>query len=244
MNLTHTNTPQKEIDTQIPPSSKNDILHKPLTIHHIEKTEEQRLMLIDREFKRGFDFLKTIEKSVTFFGSARFSENDPYYKKARHLSSRISKELGYTLITGGGSGIMEAGNRGAYENGGQSYGFNIELPHEQVHNAYLTNHLDFYYFFSRKVLLSFAAEAYVFFPGGFGTLDEFFEIITLVQTKKIEDVPVILVGNEFWGSLDTFIQKELLEKHHAIDALDRKLYTITEDEDKIIEIIKNAKIRN
>lgn len=225
------NVPEEELPT------------KPLTIEHIEHTEEERLLLIDREFKQGFNFIKSVEKSVTFFGSARFGENDHYYKKARHLGERIVKELGYTVVTGGGPGIMEAGNRGAYEAGGQSVGFNIELPHEQAHNPYLTHYLNFYYFFSRKVLMSFAAEAYVFFPGGFGTLDEFYEIITLKQTHKIENVPVILVGNEYWGAMDEFSKKQLLEAHAAIDPADRNLYTITEDEDQIIDIIKKAKIR-
>jgi uncharacterized protein (TIGR00730 family) len=201
-------------------------------------------MLIDREFKRGFDFIQNIQKSVTFFGSARFGENDHYYKKARHIAGRISTELNYAVITGGGPGVMEAGNRGAYEAGGTSIGFNIELPFEQVRNPYLTSYLDFYYFFSRKVLLSFAAEAYIFYPGGFGTLDEFFEIITLVQTGKIHDVPVILVGKEFWTALDEFIKIHMLDLHGAINAEDRQLYTITEDEDEIIEIIKKAKLRN
>lgn len=244
MNTGQASSSQNENDKPVVNVPEVDLPLKPLTIHHIEHTEEQRLMLIDREFKRGFDFLKTIPKSVTFFGSARFGENDPHYKKARHIAARISKELGYSIITGGGPGIMEAGNRGAYENGGTSYGFNIELPHEQVHNPYLTSHLDFYYFFSRKVLLSFAAEAYLFFPGGFGTMDEFFELITLIQTNKIQSLPVILVGKEYWTALDAFIETQLLNNHQAIDAQDRKIYTITEDEDKIIEIIKNAKVRN
>jgi uncharacterized protein (TIGR00730 family) len=238
-----------DINTQTDPTKpvinkpESELPIKPLTLERIERTEAERLLLIDREFKQGFDYINSIEKSVTFFGSARFDEHHHNYKKARHLAERISQELGYTIVTGGGPGIMEAANRGAYETGGTSVGFTIELPHEQVRNPYLTSYLDFYYFFSRKVLMSFAAEAYVFFPGGFGTLDEFFEIITLVQTKKIQDVPVILVGNDFWGKLDTFIKEELSDKLQTIDDIDRSLYTITEDEDQILEIIKGAQIR-
>jgi uncharacterized protein (TIGR00730 family) len=138
---------------------------------------------------------------------------------------------------------LEAGNRGAKENGGKSVGLTIELPKEQAVNPFVESQIDFYYFFSRKVCLSFSAEAYVFFPGGFGTMDEFFEIITLVQTHKIHPVPVILVGSDFWNKFDQFLKKEIL-KRGAIDQSDLDLYTITDDFEKIIEIIKNAPVRN
>ena len=138
---------------------------------------------------------------------------------------------------------MEAGNRGAHEAGGKSLGLDIQLPHEQNANPYTTDSVSFYYFFSRKVCLSFSAEAYVFFPGGFGTLDEFFEILTLVQTGKITPVPIILFGKSYWKHIDKVIKKLLLKKK-LIDPQDPKLYTITDSIDEAVEIIKQAPIRN
>lgn len=216
---------------------------KMLTKKEMHAAAHERVSLISREFKEGFSFLEDLPKSVTFFGGVRMGEENAFYKKAESLAYRIAKELKYAVVTGGGPGIMEGANKGAFLGGGQSVGLTIQLPHEQVINPYLTKHLDFYYFFSRKVCLSFATEAYIFFPGGFGTLDEFFEIITLVQTKKIEKVPIVLVGTEFWDGVHEMMKKELLARG-TIDANDLHLYTITDDEDKIVEIIKNAPIRN
>jgi uncharacterized protein (TIGR00730 family) len=138
---------------------------------------------------------------------------------------------------------MEAANKGAFEAGGKSIGFTIELPHEQKDNPYLTGKVDFNFFFSRKTMMSFAAEAYIFFPGGFGTFDELFEILTLVQTGKIERVPIVLVGKEYWNILDDLIKKEMLEHHKTIEKDDMALYVITDDEDEVFEIIKNAPVR-
>jgi uncharacterized protein (TIGR00730 family) len=138
---------------------------------------------------------------------------------------------------------MEAGNRGAHEAGGESLGLTIKLPMEQVTNPFLTEHLDFNYFFSRKVCMTFSAEAFVYFPGGFGTLDELFEILTLVQTGKIPKTPIILFGKKFWKNLDKFIKKNLL-KSEKIDKVDLNLYTITDDINEVLEIIKNAPLRN
>ncbi len=139
-----------------------------------------RVSRIAREFKKGFEFISDYPKSVTIYGSARFKENNPHYKHARELGSRLA-QLGYAVATGGGPGIMEAGNRGAMEVGGVSLGLNIRLPREQVINPYVTKHEEFYYFFSRKTALSFAAETYIYYPGGFGTLDELFETLTLLH---------------------------------------------------------------
>ena len=138
---------------------------------------------------------------------------------------------------------MEAANRGAFEAEGRSLGLNIKLPHEQVRNPYVTDSVDFYYFFVRKVMLSFAAEAYVFFPGGFGTFDEFFEILTLVQTKKIENVPIFLVGNEYWNAMKQHIMIDQMLKNKTIDEEDLNLFTITEDEDAIVDAIQDVPIR-
>jgi uncharacterized protein (TIGR00730 family) len=138
---------------------------------------------------------------------------------------------------------MEAANRGAKEVGGKSVGLNIKLPREQIINQYVTDSMNFFYFFSRKTALSFSAEAYIFYPGGFGTLDEFFDLITLIQTGKIGRAPVILVGSDFWGPLNVFIQKVILEQHGAIDKSDLKLYTITDDHDEIVRIVESAPLR-
>lgn len=203
-----------------------------------------RLNQITEEFRRGLAFIKRYPQSVTFFGSARFAEDHELYKKAQDLAFRISKELGYAIVTGGGPGIMEAANRGAFDAGGDSLGLNIELPHEQVVNPYVKDSVEFYYFFSRKVALSFSASAYVIFPGGFGTMDEFSEILELVQTKKIPSVPLILVGSAFWRPLDMYFKNTLYHDYATIHLEDTELYKITDDEDEIIEIIKNAPKKN
>ncbi len=215
----------------------------PLTLDELHETAQERVHLIAEEFTEGFAFLQKYPKSVTFFGGARFQPADREYAQARSLAGKIVKDLNYSVVTGGGPGIMEAANRGAFENEGQSLGVTIELVQAQVKNPYLTENLDFYYFFSRKVCLSFSAEAYIFFPGGFGTLDEFFEIVTLVQTGKIEKMPIILFGKDYWTSVDGFLKNELLGRG-TIDEEDTNLYTITESEDEAINLIKNAPVRN
>ncbi len=216
---------------------------KTLTKKEIHAAAHDRVSLISHEFKAGFSFLEDLPKSVTFFGGARFEPEHPFYKQAESLARRIVTELDYAVVTGGGPGVMEGANKGAFEGGGISAGLTIQLPHEQVINPYLTKHLDFYYFFSRKVCLSFATEAYLFFPGGFGTLDEFFEILTLVQTNKIEKVPIVLVGVEFWDGVHEMMKKELLARG-TIDSTDLDLYTITDSEDEILDIIRTAPVRN
>ncbi len=217
---------------------------KVLTLEELNQEIEKRVNKITEEFNEGFHFVKKCSKSVTVFGSARTLEHEYDYKMARELGYRVAKELGYTVLTGGGPGIMEAANRGAFEAGGRSFGLTIKLPMEQTTNPYLTDHLDFYYFFSRKVSMTFAAEAYVYFPGGFGTLDELFEILTLVQTEKIEKLPIILIGKDYWQDLDKYIKDHLLGgDFEMIDKADLELYTITDDLDEALEIIKNAPIR-
>ena len=210
-----------------------------------DRETEARLTRISSELKEGFQFISKHPKSVTFFGSARFDENNEHYIKARRLAGKLSAE-GFAVATGGGPGIMEAANRGAKETEGNehSLGMCIQLPHEQATNPYVTSDTNFHYFFTRKVIMSFAAEAYIYFPGGFGTLDEFFEILTLIQTKKIPPTPLILVGEDYWRPLQNWIQKNLYEGHKAIHQEDMNLYTITEDEDRIIDIVKNAPLRD
>jgi len=215
----------------------------PHTRKELLAASKDRVSRISKEFAAGFEFINHYPKSVTFFGSTRLKKGNLYHQKAIHLAEEISK-LGYTVVTGGGPGIMEAANHGAKNIGGPSLGFNIELPSEQVLNPYVTKSQSFYYFFSRKVALSFSAEAYLYFPGGYGTMDEFFEILTLVQTNKIPKVPIVLVGSEFWKPLDEFIKKHLFEKYKTIDKKDFSLYKITDDEKEILNIIKKAPMRD
>lgn len=213
-----------------------------LTREEMRTVAKERIEEITKEFKRGFEFLEDYPKSVTFFGSNQFKEDNPYYISARTLANRIATELGYSVASGGGPGIMEAANRGAFEAGGTSLGLTIKLPHEQVINKYISKELDMYYFFIRKVILSFSAEAFIFFPGGFGTMDEFFEIITLIQTKKVQGIPIICIGSDYWRKLERFLQEELLSRG-TIAAEDLTLYTITDDLNEVIEIIKKVPIR-
>lgn len=213
----------------------------PLSFDEMSKLAFERVSLISQEFTDGFEFLKNFPKSVTIFGSTRTPEGDFYYKKAYDLAHRMAKDLKYTVATGGGPGIMEAANRGAYDAGGNSIGLLIELPDGQPINKYLTHSISFHHFFSRKVALAFSAEAYVFFPGGFGTLDEFSEILTLVQTRKINQVPIILVGVEYWKPLMSFFEDKMLGTK-MIDDNDLSLFVVTDDEDQILDFIKNAPV--
>lgn len=204
---------------------------------------DERIHEISKEFADGFNFLKDYPASVTFFGSTQCPEDNPYYQQARALAYKIVKELNYSILSGGGPGIMEAANRGAYEAGGNSLGLTITLPgeHVQIPNKFITKEIRSYYFFVRKVCLAFSAEAFVFFPGGFGTLDEFFEIVTLVQTGKIKDVPIICVGSDFWNKLVDFMKAELLSRGAIVDA-DLELFHITDDHDEIIRLIKEVPV--
>lgn len=209
-------------------------------VHAIKNERASRIAI---EFDHGLQFIKKYPKSVTFYGSARFPANNVHYKDAARLAFKLSK-LGYAVITGGGPGIMEGANKGAKEAGGPSLGLNIELSHEQILNPYTTDSLSFYYFFSRKTTMSFSAEAYIFYPGGFGTLDEFFEIVTLVQTRKIRTVPIILVGVDFWKPLQAFLEQECLVRHATVNRRELGLYVITDDHDEILDIITNSPVRD
>lgn len=221
---------------------KSEPHHDPREEQEIRGAMAERMERITEEFREGFKFIKNYPKSVTFFGSSRASDKEPYYNSARELAKELSK-LNYAIITGGGLGVMEAANKGAHEAGGHSVGLNIELPQEQSINRYVTEHVEFHYFFSRKMILSFSAEAYVFFPGGFGTLDEFFEIVTLVQTRKIPSVPVICYGRDYWHPIDELIKEHLLGDFHTITPGDESIYRICDDISTVVEIIKNSPLR-
>lgn len=197
---------------------------------------------ISKEFRDGFEFISKYPKSVTIFGSSRLTTASSHYHDVRKLAEKIVKETGYSVVTGGGSGIMEAANQGAKEAGGTSIGLNIKLPIEQHLNEFTTNSMPFNYFFARKAMLAFAAEAYVFFPGGYGTFDELFGILTLLQTKKIPVVPVILFGKDFWNPLKDFIQKNMLDQHHTIEPADMKLFVITDSVDQTVKAIQGAPV--
>jgi uncharacterized protein (TIGR00730 family) len=229
--LTIINKPEAKVARD--PHTHEDILSG--TKHH------NRTSRIASEFERGLQFIRRYEKSVTIYGSARFKPNNVHYKDARALAARFAKE-GYAVVTGGGPGIMEAGNRGAREAGGASIGLNIELPFEQIINPYVTDSMSFYYFFSRKTTMSFASEAYIYYPGGFGTLDELFEILTLIQTGKIRKIPIFLVGSDFWAPLEEFIENVIMRDHGAIDKKDLQLYTVTDDHDLIIKTVLAAPV--
>jgi uncharacterized protein (TIGR00730 family) len=186
-----------------------------------------RSLRILSEFVEGFDALAAVGKAVTIFGSARVHEDDPYYAKARELAGLLARE-GFAVITGGGPGIMEAANRGCHEAGGLSIGCNIELPHEQAVNPYVDLGVEFRYFFARKVMFVKYADGFAIFPGGFGTLDELFESVTLIQTGKIRHFPVVLIGTEYWAGLLEWLRREAVARA-AIAPEDLDLIRSTDD---------------
>jgi hypothetical protein len=195
-----------------------------------------RALRILSEFVEGFDALAAVGPAVTIFGSARVPQGQPMYELARTIGRRLA-ESGFAIITGGGPGIMEAANRGCREGGGLSVGCNIELPHEQYLNAYVDLGVEFRYFFARKTMFVKYADAFVILPGGFGTLDELFESLTLIQTGKVRDFPVVLVGSAYWrGMLDWM--RDVLLPAGAIAATDLNLLKLTDDADEVVEIIR------
>jgi uncharacterized protein (TIGR00730 family) len=194
-----------------------------------------------REFLRGFRALHFVGPCVTVFGSTRFPETHPYYVVARQLGTRLAR-AGFTVMTGGGPGIMEAANRGAQEAGGRSVGCNIELPEEQRPNPYLDRWITFRHFYVRKVMLVKYSYAFVALPGGFGTLDEIFETAVLIQTGKIRDFPLILMGQEFWQPLMDFLEARLV-REGTVDPADLKRFTVTDSVDEAVTAILDAATR-
>lgn len=204
-----------------------------------DAVQSWRVFRIMSEFVEGFETLRQYGLAATIFGSARTTPDEHYYKEAEALSAALARK-DFTIITGGGGGIMEAANVGAYKVGGNSVGFNIKLPFEQQLNPYTTTSLNFDFFFSRKVMLAFASEVYIYFPGGFGTLDEMFELLTLVQTKKIEPIPIVLFGKAYWTPLVEFFEQSLLSEYKTISKEDMELFAVVDSVDEAVAYITRA----
>ncbi len=202
------------------------------------RSDTWRVFRIMGEFVEGFDELAATTRGVSVFGSARTPAGHPYYEQARETGALLAGE-GFTVITGGGPGIMEAANRGAFEAGGVSVGCNIELPFEQGGNPYVTRSLTFKYFFVRKTMFVKYSTAFVIFPGGFGTLDELFEALTLIQTRKIKNFPVVLVGRDYWGGLVEWVKERLLAEGMIGDP-DLLMLRLTDSPAEAVEIVSRS----
>ncbi len=198
-----------------------------------------RIFRIMAEFVDGYDFLADLKADVTVFGSARTKPSSTYYKIAVELGEMMAK-AGYSVITGGGPGIMEAANKGAYRGGGESIGLNIQLPFEQRINPYVKHGMGFRFFFTRKVMLTSPSQAFVAFPGGYGTLDEVMEVLTLMQTHKMQPVPMVLVGKKFWNSYKKFLHDQVLVEHDAIRSEDLNLFHIVDSAAEAMKILKKS----
>jgi len=228
---------------------KDDILDEYLRIkeslsqkswNEIKTNDSWAIFKIMSEFVNGYEKMGRIGPCVSIFGSARTKNTDPYYKLAEEVAFKISK-AGYGVISGGGPGIMEAANKGAHLGGGASVGLNIDLPFEQHFNPYIDHdkNLQFDYFFVRKVMFVKYSQGFVVMPGGFGTLDELFEAITLIQTKKIGKFPIILVGTEFWSGLIDWVKTVLVTKYANVSPEDMNLIKIVDTADEVVDIIDN-----
>jgi len=210
---------------------------------NLSTEEPWRIFRIMAEFVEGFDELATVGPAVSIFGSSRSPAGDRYYELARKTAYEIAK-AGFAVITGGGGGIMEAANRGAYEAGGRSIGLNIELPMEQVPNEYQNLSLHFRYFFCRKVMFLKYANGFIVMPGGFGTMDEFFESLVLIQTLKQVYFPVILMGSDYWGGLIDWIKNTMLNKEGYISPEDLDVFTVVDDPAEAAKVIVDFKETN
>lgn len=205
--------------------------------HEIDGKDSWRIFRIMSEFVEGFEVLAELGKAVSVFGSARTKPSDKYYKAAVRTGELLAK-AGFGVITGGGPGIMEAANKGCFEAGGKSVGCNISLPHEQESNRYQSISLDFHYFYARKVMFTKYADAFICFPGGFGTMDEFFETLTLIQTLKIDAFPIVLYGSKFWGGLVDWMNESLV--CDFIDAEDVEIFRVVDDPHECVKQVKHG----
>lgn len=228
-------------------ATKNHRPGKPYTNGLLSKTDfttqdTWRIFRIMAEFVEGFELLSNVGPAVSIFGSARVKPGEQDYETTVKIAYGLAKK-GFTIITGGGPGIMEAGNKGAHDAGGESIGLNIELPHEQYPNPYTTLEMDFHYFFCRKVMFVKYADAFVIMPGGFGTLDELSEAVTLIQTNKIKKFPVILFGVDYWKPLVNWIRETLLGQGKITED-DFNLICMTDDPQEVIDIIVKYYAKN
>ena len=199
----------------------------------LDKEDVERSLRYAKDLEQGLAKIRTFAQGVSIFGSARLSEKGKWCKKAEELGYKLAQN-GHAVVTGGGPSIMQAANKGAYEAGGRSIGLNIELAHEQHINPYVTDSVEFHYFFARKVMLTMVSKVYVFFPGGFGTMDEFSEILILMQEGKMPKMPMFLFGKSFWKPLDRFFADKMQRGLKTINPDDRKIYKITDDVDEIV----------
>jgi uncharacterized protein (TIGR00730 family) len=213
-------------------------MHDHYQINVLAKEESWRLFRIIGEFVEGFDALPNVLPAVTIYGSSRAAPGTWAYATAEK-TARALVQKGFSIITGGGPSVMEAANKGAFEGGGKSVGLNIDIPVEQVSNRYTTLSLKFHYFFVRKVMLVKYATAFILFPGGFGTLDELFEIATLIQTEKLQPFPVILMGRSYWSGLLEWLRTQVVG-HEFLDPSSLDLFTITDDVQEVVTIIENC----
>ncbi len=221
------------------PLAPNEALDEPMHINELS----WRIFRIMSEFVEGFQFLTDSRKEVTIFGSARTSPRNKWYKEAVKLGGLLT-ENGYTVITGGGPGMMEAANKGAAEAGGKSIGLNIQLPNEQRINKYVTHSRAFHYFFTRKVILAASAQAYVYMPGGYGTMDELFEIVTLIQTGKMQNIPVICISKDYWSGLFDWVRETQLEEFGTINPEDLELISVVDTAEDAMRIINTSAERS
>lgn len=205
---------------------------------HLKGENSWMMFKVLSEFVDGFETMNSLGPCISIFGSARVQEGNSNYELARKIASRLTDE-GFGIITGGGPGIMEAANRGAFENNGISVGLNINLPFEQFHNKFIDQdkNLKHRFFFVRKVMFVKYSQAFIAMPGGFGTMDELFEVLTLNQTKKINRIPIILVGSDFWTPLKEWIKKFMCEKYSFVSEIDLDLMPIVDDPEEVVQII-------
>jgi uncharacterized protein (TIGR00730 family) len=206
----------------------------------IKTNDSWAIFKIMSEFVEGYERMAKIGPCISVFGSARTKPENKYYQLATEVSEKLAK-AGYGVITGGGPGVMEAGNKGAQQGGGKSVGLNIDLPFEQNHNPYIDqeHNLEFDYFFVRKVVFVKYSQGFVVLPGGFGTMDEMFEALTLIQTKKINNRPVVLIGKEYWTGLFEWVEKVMLEMENNISEKDLNLYKIVDTADEAVKYIED-----
>jgi uncharacterized protein (TIGR00730 family) len=237
-----TDNPYRQLDDKKLPTEDEQLLESPppqTAAQLFLKSDSWRVLRIMGEFVWGFDNLADVSDGVTIFGSARTQPSDPYYAKAVETAGLLA-QAGIPVITGGGPGIMEAANRGAMEGGGMSIGCNIELPFEQGSNPYLTRSLNFKFFFVRKMMFLKYATAFIVFPGGYGTLDELFEALTLIQTGKVKHFPVILFGRDYWSGLVEWLT-DTVAAERKINPSDLHLFRVTDDPAEATAIVIEAR---